>query len=327
MSNGLLETLTALKRDVVEAGDARTEACKDLRARIEAGETTGDEIMDFLVWMWPLGHDDALPHYHALAARLRGKRGELMLMIERSEESTGAVTLGPGMEESFTLGVLTDDRLLLERAERGRLAFPTERYAKSDERTRRSVRVADGPMRPWLYDTIFWHKTEHPMAFHLERSEGCFGSPGLSLEFCLGVDADKPVTELEFLIGDAEIADWCCRGAMHVAHGEANPRRCDLVIALARKLGFDVDAIRTFRKYRESRRTEAINRLHELKIRREELLMGIEDPEGGDARELVSELRKTRREISSALETALDVGLDREPFVKRMLSKFPDPAK
>lgn len=294
-----------------------------------------EDVESFVRWLYPKEAETILPHYRALAERLRGRTGQFVLMIEREEKSHGGCVrdLGPPIKESFSLGVLEDDRLLLERTDaeaafgRGKLSFPTKRFVASSVDAWSEPYAEDGAMRPFIWDTLFFHKTDRPMTVAPEEG-GCFGSPGIDTDFCLGAERDRPMSELQFVIGNAELEAWCRSGAMHVdAHGP-NGARCDLVRKLARALDAPTDRIFAMRVDAETKRNATLARLYALLGTRDELVGKLEDPDGrDDVRELVRELRGVRPALKTALKRADELDLGNEPTVKRVRKMLETPAK
>ena len=307
------------------AAQERDERAAEIRRRIEAGESTGDAILDFLAWLWPTDHAQALPHYRALAERLRGRTGQYVLMIERTGTSSGGCVrdLGPPVEETFTLGVLTDDRLKLERIgdgfDRGRLSFPTGKHAVRAGSYRRADGAQAGDVRPRFYDTLFFAKTGVPMELH--RDDDRFG--GMGVDFCLGADRETPFSELELHVGNEEIDAWCRRGAMHVPKGAPNGPRCELIAGLAALLGGNGSRILAVAAWREARRAQV---LAELAAQAETLkaadgeLKAEEEPR--DPRDLVKRIRGARGAIRTLLDEAEALGAD-DPIVKRLRAAHP----
>jgi hypothetical protein len=327
--------------DVIDAGRAagaeadkeRAERAAELRRRIEAGETTGDPIRDFLVWLWPLDHEEALPHYRALAERLKGRTGQYVLMIERRDASGGGMrTLGPSVKETFTLGILKDDRLALKRDDgklaRGTLAFPTGRHASCGDGYRKEAAARDGDMRPMFYDTLFWHAVEKPVEIRSSGEGGCFGPAPTYEDFSLGAERDKPMTVLELHVGNEEIDAWCRRGATHFPKDAPNETRCALIAGLARPLGGNGSRIAAVSQSRDARRKKL---LKELAARGEELraageeLNGADDPR--DPAGLVQRYRGAKKAIRALLDEAESLGME-DPLVKRLRAAHPHrPAK
>ncbi len=327
------EAIDGMKAAANLAEAERSERAAEIRRRIQAGESTGDAILDFLAWMWPTDYERALPHYRALAERLRGRKGQYVLMIERRDDSGGCMrSLGPPVEETFSLGVLADDKLVLERCgegfSRGKLAFPTRRHARSDGSLRRAGGLQEGDLRPLFYDTLFFAKTGVPIGLRPQDGGGCFGGSGVGTDFCLGADRDAPFSELEFHVGDEEIDAWCRRGAMHFPKDAPNEARCELIAGLAKLLGASGTRIRAVSASRDTRRTKTLAeldaRVAELRTAMDELY-GDKEPERPG--ELVKRIRTTRAEIRRLLDAAEDIGCD-APQVQRLRAAYPrQPAK
>ncbi|HTK60186.1 MAG TPA: hypothetical protein VL283_03205 [Candidatus Baltobacteraceae bacterium] len=329
------DMLDGMRAAAGRADQERETRAAEIRRRIEAGESTGDAILDFLAWMWPTDHEAALPHYRALAERLKGRTGQYVLMIERSEKLGGGCVrdLGPPVQETFSLGILTGDRLVLERIgegfSRGKLAFPTARHAVSDGSIRHRGGLHDGEMKPLFYDTLFFAKTGKPMEFRVRDDEGgCFGPSGAGLDFCLGADRETPMSELEFHVGNAEIDAWCRRGAMHYKKDQPNEARCEMIADLAKILGGNGSRILAIAAWREERcrkiRDELVKRTEALKAADDEL-KGERDPR--DPAGLVQRIRGARQEILRLLDEAEGLGSE-DPLVKRLRAAHPPrPAK
>jgi len=317
-TNELIAELETVEKT---AHDERSTAAAAVRRSIEEGGTTDDPILDFLAWLSPLGHGKALPHYRALAERLRDKKGQLILMIERSEAASGGcvIDLGAPVDERFMLGVLTDDQLVLERVgDGGRLSFPTDGYAESSTGHLDRVDKREGRLRPTFYDTVFYFKTETPMILTSEDG-GCFGSPGPDIYSCLGADRDAPLTELTLVIGSEEIEAWCRRGYLHYKEGEPNERRCDLLLRLAAQIGAPINRVRALMSSYIKKRGEALAQLESLERRRLSLRDRIEDPKNEEEpRTLIKQLRDTNAVIAALLERTGELGLSREPVVLRL---------
>lgn len=297
----------------------------------DADPATGDEIVDFLAWMWPRGYEEALPHYRALAERLKGRQGQYVLVIERQVSRDDVFSIS-GVDESFMLGVLTSDRLLLRRTDdqvrsaRGSLSFPTEQYAVHGESFHRRSGLELGAIRPFIFDTLFFYKVGVQMDLPV-RDTGCFGSSGPDTGFCLSAEYDKPLSELDIVVGDKELDGWCRGGAMHARDGRPNGHRCDLIRRLARMLGVPRDALPAVHADGEGKRNATLAKVRENECRREELLLLLEDPAGGDPSALVGELRRLRAESVSAIARAVALDLANEPVVKRVRARHADTAK
>lgn len=327
------DAIDGLRASVSLADAERSERAAEIKRRIEAGESTGDAILDFLAWMWPTDYERALPHYRALAARLQGRTGQYVLMIERREDSGGCMrTLGPPVEETFSLGILADDRLVLERCgegfSRGKLSFPTRCHATSDGSLRRGGGLHEGHLRPLFYDTLFFAKTGQPLEIGSRDGGGCFGGSGVGTDFCLGADRETPLSELEFHVGDEEIDAWCRRGAMHFPKGSPNEARCELIAGLAKLLGGNGSRVSAVAASRETRRAKTLAeldaRVAELRTAMDELY-GDADP--ARPAELVKRIRGARAEIRRLLDVAEDIGCD-APQVQRLRAAHPRrPAK
>ena len=296
---------------------------------METTAVTGDEILDFVRWMWPKDFETALPHYRALAQRLKGRIGQYVLMIERREDSGGGcvIRMGPPVEETFTLGILTADTLKLEKVGegigRGKLSFPTGRWAATDGDRHRKGGLHDGDIRPWIYDTTFFFKIGQPMEIRHHDSGGCFGSSGMSVDFCLGADSETPFSELEFHVGNEEIDAWCRRGAMHYRKDQPNEARCEMIADLAKSLGSSAKRIPAIVAYREIRGAKILADLAKqaeaLRIATEEL-QGEKDPDR--PADLVKRYRAARQEIRRLLDEAEKLGSE-DPFVKRLRAAHP----
>jgi hypothetical protein len=327
------DALDGLKAADGRAAQERAERAAEVRRRLEAGETTGDPILDFVAWLWPTDHAEALPHYRALAERLKGRTGQYVLMIERQDASGGCMrTLGPSVEETFTLGILKDDRLALKRDDgklsRGTLAFPTGRHASCGDGYRREPIVRDGDLRPMFYDTLFWHAVERPVEIRSSGEGGRFGPAPTYEAFCLGAERDKAMTVLELHVGNDEIDAWCRRGAMHFPKDAPNENRCALIAGLAWPLGGNGSRIAAVSQSRDARRKKL---LEELAARGEELraageeLNGADDPR--DPAGLVQRYRGAKKAIRALLDEAESLGME-DPLVKRLRAAHPPrPAK
>ncbi|WKZ28755.1 MAG: hypothetical protein QY323_04455 [Patescibacteria group bacterium] len=148
--------------------------------------------------------------YRTLAARLAGKTGQCVLMIERDGQQPGPCggSMTP-LREGFTLGLLAGDALCFTPQDGEKhWTFPTLRYAKRGDHMFRhieddkEIRVVNGGMAPW-YGSVFFEWLEQRVDLG-DQTE---------LASCsIGVGFGKPITRLSMFIGNDEIAAWCLEG-------------------------------------------------------------------------------------------------------------------
>lgn len=322
-----MKTMTELATELVATGlraeSERRRFTEEIRQRLAAGESTGDPLQDFALWMYGADHMQALPQWRTLEGRLTGKAGEFILMIERHERLDAVRGLDLPVDETFRLGILMKDRLAPTRTEQpghGSLAFPTQAHAvEGRQRVAQPARREGGPMRLSGTALAFWLAAERDI-----RLTG--RTAGLSRHhaaFCLGADAERPLTELELIIGNAEIDDWCRRGALHDPPGSPNRRRCSLIATLASKLDASVSKLPAVVASKATRRNEVMSDLEkraaELKSAMEELRGEAEptDPAG-----LVRRIRGSQRAIHALLDEAETLRID-TPVVQRLRAAHP----
>ncbi len=170
--------------------------------------------------------------YRALAARLVGKTGQCVLMIERDGELPDRCSgrMAP-LREGFTLGLLEDDVLCFAPQDgEERWTFPTPRFAKRGDHLFRhieddkEIHVVNGGMAPW-YEPVFFAWLE-------ERVD--LGDQTELASCSIGVGFGKPITRLSLFIGNDEIAAWCLDG---------HAQRIRTVAAMASAIGVDPKSI------------------------------------------------------------------------------------
>lgn len=105
--------------DLVESRKiALDTAYEGIRARIQAGETTGDRILDFCIVKF--GQEDlTAPFLHDVESRMQGKVGEPVLLVERAPrpfcpDPVGGTLLDYRSEWRLHACILTDEALVLD---------------------------------------------------------------------------------------------------------------------------------------------------------------------------------------------------------------------
>jgi hypothetical protein len=123
LENLAKQKLALAKRDEDEKRMLK-EQFEGLRKDIREGRaTTGDRVHDF--YIVALGVDDhtSLPLAQKLEADLKGKTGQLVLLLTRHIEGCGTHTFGQGWSDEHLvtdreIGILADDKLILDTAKR-----------------------------------------------------------------------------------------------------------------------------------------------------------------------------------------------------------------
>lgn len=170
--------------------------------------------------------------YRTLAARLAGKSGQCVLMIER--DASMSDPCGGDMfplRESFSLGVLEADVLRLDpHGPEAPWTFPTSRFAKKGDHhfthvEDGSVHIREGGMCPW-YASVFYRWLEQDVDLQQQRH------PELA-QLSIGVGNDGP-KQLSLHIGNDEIGAWCL---------ERHAMRIKTIAEMAKMLGADPMAI------------------------------------------------------------------------------------
>lgn len=212
----LHEELETLKTDDSQASDdlaQRRERVRGelegIRARIKAGETTGDRIRDFAL----AHHGDDLSGstakiFRDLEARLAGKTGQLFVIAEHDRhfrdpfEETGGGCFGHPVRsepvpDMLTMGLLSGDKLVLDMAS-GTWRIPCREFARGE--THGCGERHDGP--------AFFASEESRWSFLLAK----YGRP-----------LDGPAAEIE--AGDAEVLAWLKNRIHRYASDEVVLRR------------------------------------------------------------------------------------------------------
>lgn len=125
----LLADTTALEAEqigttaaVVQTSEKIRENMHALKIHIEAGESTGDFIKDVvIIHYWLAGSKERQQieaYLRGIQESLMGKRGQMILVVQRQEEGCGRHTFGQGwsdkvIAETLTLATLTDEELTL----------------------------------------------------------------------------------------------------------------------------------------------------------------------------------------------------------------------
>jgi hypothetical protein len=322
-----------------EAADARL---TELVARLKAGETTGDALQDYLLvqygGLYAAGTQDQVePHYRDLERRMAGRAGEFVMMIERHEEVGGCMRSFNPLRECFKVGRLVSDRLAFDRLAQDdpKWRFPTERHLSHGPETSwdsDKVGVASGGIKPRSYDTLFWMKATEPMRFRDREGGGCLGPPTNPAIFSLGVDFDKPIHELQFVIGNDELDAWCRgltagEGRVRVGNGRVNEARVRFLRQIILQLGEDPDGIKAVAEYVEARKAEILRECGAYTLGLSTLLHDlVTDKEPPRPTELVKGIREMHGKLRQALMEADNFGVAGDEKVakaRELLSTFP----
>ncbi len=168
---GILAGQQAAERLFKEEQGTRKQRALAVRDRIVKGESTGDRILDYLI-VTAEGFDQstetmAAP-YRKIANELKGKTGQLVLVIKRERNAHKHITGRGQLQESdyhvdatYTLAVLVGDELSLN-AVKHQEGFPTAGYASWGDGvwSERKLAYTDGPLWYLSFLDGFWRTTQ-----------------------------------------------------------------------------------------------------------------------------------------------------------------------
>ena len=198
--NKLLEEVGGLKKDAEKLIEQANRDFAKLQSRIKNGETTGDEIKDFVIAKYGFLNEKLEGVYRDLQNRAQRSVGEFVLAVVRRELQRGCTGFGGrgyvAIETSLYLGVLNKGKMIFNCA-KGSMVFPSENHVVYGSRSEKISVVAGGlSIRSLLGDAVeIALQLNKPLKTEGEDFLGGLGSGGKK--------------ELEIMIGDKEIKDWC----------------------------------------------------------------------------------------------------------------------
>ena len=195
----LLEKVGGLKEDAEKLVDQANRDFAKLQSRIKNGQTTGDEIKDFVIVKYGFLSEELEGAYRDLQNRVQRSVSEFVLAVVRYELQQGCTGFGgrgyTAIETSLYLGVLNKGKMIFNCA-KGSVVFSSKNHVVYGKRNEKITTVAGGlSIRGLLGDVVdIALQLNKPLKTEGEDFLGGFGGGGKK--------------ELEIMIGDKEIKDW-----------------------------------------------------------------------------------------------------------------------
>src|SRR4030042_3937990 len=153
----------------------------EIQQRIKDGETTGDQLKDFVITRYLMPSEEIEQRFRALQDRFKGHQGQYVMVVQRKQERI--CFRGPGQDrdsdyiekDELNIGVLADDALIID-PRKGSFFFPTGGKHATCNRpySENPVTIHDGNLTIYLFEDM-----------------GLKASP-----------------DLQILVGDKEVTEW-----------------------------------------------------------------------------------------------------------------------
>ncbi len=107
-----------------------TKGWRDVQQRIKDGETTGDQLKDFVIVRYGLPSEEIEQRFRDLQARFKNHQGQYVMVVQKVREQI--VFRGPGegrdndyaIRTELSIGMLAADSLIIN-SKSGEFFFPT----------------------------------------------------------------------------------------------------------------------------------------------------------------------------------------------------------
>lgn len=209
--NSVLAEIEVKSSGVKAVSESASKQMKNVRERIQKGETTGDRIKDYMLAGGLILGPDTEKTLRGVQSKLIEHPGEFILAIERTERFEGCVGFGYEprnedyhLKEYLTLGVLNGTELVIEiDSKKTCCSLPTSRHMHVYNTTAVNLKVENGNLRPfWTID--FWYCLNRKMELrnYMNRRMG-------------------DILETELIIGDQAVSNWFGKGSQTMFHRAA----------------------------------------------------------------------------------------------------------
>ena len=131
------------------------ETSNGLKKRIVSGETTGDEIIDFVLVRYGALNKEVVDFYRELDAKFRASVGQFVLLAHTYKKQFCWRDPGPARSEDYAavtdyyLGIIKEGGLILKTDDSSCWEIPTEKHIKIKEE---SVKPGNIPNPQFCYD-------------------------------------------------------------------------------------------------------------------------------------------------------------------------------
>lgn len=263
------------------------EQVKLLRERIQAGESTGDHIRDFVILSYGI-NPEVEQKFRDLEAKLSEHQGEFVLMVTKREHFPGCTGFGHKprddeyvVEEEIYIGVVASGELDLDTTRIHGASLPTGSHTRCRDMWRSEVELAEGNMSPGFLNDLALIGVEFKRRSHR-----------------FSLHDDGPDYHIDVKVGDDEVKAWF----------EAKGKKYLIVFQKSAKmLGRSLDSAPELEAQNESRRAAISKRLIEL-------------AQAGDAPKVVEEIKRL---LAEAVE--LGMGGNSLISVAELCSKYEVP--